>query len=79
MSAKGHELPRQTATWRGSFIPDNRHEGEVSARPGWAKKRTLACCHSITSSARTKIEGGTVRPSTLAVLVFTAISNFTGT
>jgi len=35
--------------------------------------------HSITSSARTKIDGGTVRPSALAVLAFTAISNFTGT
>jgi hypothetical protein len=33
--------------------------------------------HSITSSARTKIDGGTVRPSALAVLPFTAISNFT--
>src|SRR5262245_27729938 len=35
--------------------------------------------HSITSSARNKIDGGTVRPSALAVLAFTAISNFTGT
>jgi len=35
--------------------------------------------YSTTSSARNKIEGGTVRPSFLAVLAFTAISNFTGT
>src|SRR5215467_14311545 len=35
--------------------------------------------HSITSSARNKIDGGTVRSSALAVLAFTAISNFTGT
>ena len=39
----------------------------------------LAALHSITSSARTKIDGGTVRPSALAVLAFTTISNFTGT
>jgi hypothetical protein len=43
------------------------------------KRDDLAAVHSITSSARTKIDGGTVRPSALAVLAFTAISNFTGT
>jgi len=37
------------------------------------------CRYSITSSARRRIEEGTVRPRALAVLVFTAISNFTGT
>jgi hypothetical protein len=34
--------------------------------------------HSITSSARSRIDCGTVRPSALAVLRFTAISYFTG-
>jgi len=34
--------------------------------------------HSITSSARSKIDGGTVRPSALAVLRFTTISNLVG-
>ena len=34
--------------------------------------------YSITSSARIKIDGGTARPSALAVLRFTAISNFVG-
>ena len=48
-------------------------EPSVSARLGhWPD-------YSITSSARTRIDGGTVRPSALAVLAFTAISNFTGT
>jgi hypothetical protein len=35
--------------------------------------------YSITSSARNNIDGGTVSPRALAVLTFTAISNFTGT
>ena len=35
--------------------------------------------YSITSSASSNIDGGTVSPSVLAVLAFTAISNFTGT
>src|SRR6516162_3456483 len=34
--------------------------------------------HSITSSARTRIDRGTSRPSALAVLRFTAISYFVG-
>ena len=34
--------------------------------------------HSITSSARSKIDGGTARPSALAVLRFTIISNLVG-
>src|SRR5262249_54574673 len=34
--------------------------------------------HSITSSARSRIDGGTVRPSALAVLSFRTISNFVG-
>jgi putative ABC transport system substrate-binding protein len=34
--------------------------------------------HSITSSARSRIDGGTARPSALAVLRFTTISNLVG-
>ena len=34
--------------------------------------------HSITSSARSKIDCGTARPSALAVLRFTTISNLVG-
>jgi len=34
--------------------------------------------YSMTSSARSKIDCGTVRPSDLAVLRFTTISNFVG-
>jgi hypothetical protein len=33
---------------------------------------------SITSSARSRVDGGTARPSAVAVLRFTAISNFVG-
>src|ERR1700758_2859542 len=34
--------------------------------------------HSITASARSRIDGGTARPSAFAVLRFTTISYFTG-
>ena len=34
--------------------------------------------YSMTSSARSRIDGGTARPSALAVLRFTTISNLTG-
>src|SRR6516164_7611006 len=38
----------------------------------------VAPFHSITSSARSKIDGATARPSALAVLRFRTISNFVG-
>jgi hypothetical protein len=38
----------------------------------------LASVHSITSSARSRIDGGTARPSAVAVLRFTIISNLVG-
>jgi hypothetical protein len=38
----------------------------------------VAARHSITSSARTRIDGGTARPRAVAVLRFTTISNFVG-
>ena len=40
--------------------------------------RLRAFLYSITSSARTRIDRGTSRPSALAVLRFTAISNLVG-
>ena len=39
---------------------------------------TFQPSHSITSSARARTAGGTVRPSTLAVLRLTTSSNFVG-
>jgi hypothetical protein len=69
------------------FTPTSRRKGAdiveppVSARSCRDQKQMTwrLRAYSITSSARTKIDGGTVRPSALAVLAFTAISNFTGT
>ena len=69
------------------FTPTSRRNGAdiveppVSARSCRDQKQMTwrLRAYSITSSARTKIDGGTVRPSALAVLAFTTISNFTGT
>ena len=65
----------------GSY-PNNDQTGDPPRRLKRAICEITRCStglHSITSSARTRIDGGTVRPSTLAVLAFTAISYFTGT
>ena len=43
-----------------------------------SKSFALRDVYSITSSARSRIDWGTVRPSALAVLTFTAISNLVG-
>jgi hypothetical protein len=43
-----------------------------------AMLRALAPVYSITSSARSRIDRGTSRPSALAVLRFTTISNLVG-
>ena len=40
--------------------------------------RALAPVYSITSSARSRIDGGIARPSAVAVLRFTTISNLVG-
>ena len=49
----------------------------LQARRRPAEERDeLASSHSITSSARSIIDGGTARPGALAVLRFTVISNF---
>src|SRR5262249_16388946 len=54
---------------------DDRHRGLLRARREWPRDRRapkqrdeLAPLHSMTSSARPSSVGGTVRPSTLAVL-----------
>ena len=43
-----------------------------------AMLRTLAPVYSITSSARSRIDGVMARPSAVAVLRFTTTSNFVG-
>jgi hypothetical protein len=55
------------------------HDKRPLGRRATEQRDELAPFHSITSSARNKIDGGTVRPSVLAVFAFKAISNFTGT
>ena len=47
----------------------------IGSRPG---ARVCGTLYSITSSARSRIDGGTARPSALAVLRFRTISNFVG-
>src|SRR5438132_5786186 len=46
-------------------------------RPAEQRQQTAAV-HSMTSSARARIDGGTVRPSALAVLRLTTSSNVVG-
>ena len=83
MSELGHQLPRRPAKGAAALHPiTDTKADDCRGRDGPQAdtlRRDNLHRHSITSSALTKIEGGTVRPSTLAVLVFTAISNFTGT
>src|SRR5262249_3499360 len=61
-----HKFPLRTRRER----PGHRRAAE--------KTNELAPPHSITSSARASSEGGTVRPSALAVLRLTASSNVVG-
>src|SRR6516165_1861068 len=62
---------------RGRLLRPRRYL--LSHRPATEKRDEVAPPHhSITSSARSKIDCGTVRPSALAVLRFTAISNLVG-
>jgi hypothetical protein len=64
------------------FTPENGLKADIVPCPSCAmngphepRRRAF---YSITSSARTTMEAGTVRPSTLAVLTFTATSNLIG-
>src|SRR5262249_29442861 len=54
--------------------PRHHRPRRRAAEPG----DDLPPVHSITSSARSRIDCGTVRPSALAVLRFTTISNLVG-
>jgi hypothetical protein len=60
------------------------HDAIVAERPGRGRqseqerRQAHTPAYSITSSARTRIDGGTLRLSALAVLAFNAISNRTG-
>jgi hypothetical protein len=76
MLAQRSALPKAVAVPSGPR-PLWRLSKPVASKPA-VSARSKQCSYSITSSARNKIEGGTVRPSTLAVLTFTAISYFTG-
>jgi hypothetical protein len=79
MSQMGQNRKSSTRANVFCSAPNNGDCATVSACPFCAAKSGSDRRYSITSSARNKIEGGTVRLSTLAVLAFTASSNFTGT
>ena len=51
---------------------------EASRPLAIARSTAAACAQSITSSARSRIDGGMARPSAVAVLRFTIISNLVG-
>src|SRR5262245_2253066 len=55
-----------------------RQRSERLTRRGAKGDNELAASHSITSSARSRIDGGTARPSAFAVLRLTTISNLAG-
>jgi hypothetical protein len=59
------------------FTPETGHWLARLARPKSGQKRTL-CPQSISSSALASSEGGTLRPSALAVLRLITSSNFVG-
>src|SRR5207237_2395759 len=65
-------------------IADHRHRLLLRAQQtrrrhhAAEQQQQLAAVHSMTSSARVRIEGGTVRPSAFAVLRLTTSSNRVG-
>jgi hypothetical protein len=70
----------------GTEKSDHRHRRLLRPHRHWPHRRAPephderpAFDHSITSSALSKIDCGTVSPSAFAVLRFTAISNLVGT
>src|SRR5215468_9100902 len=68
-----------TVVGKGSKVMDMARAIPVaSSRRAADERDELAPLHSITSSARTRIDDGTTRPSALAVLRFRTISNFVG-
>jgi hypothetical protein len=64
----------------GAVLPSRAGEASRMTHCGSRPSKFFALrnSYSITSSARSKIDCGTVSPSTLAVLRFTTISNFVG-
>src|SRR5262249_42895429 len=83
-------LPKRCDKWRGASSrrateePDHRHRRLLRARRerprGCAAEQRdeIAAFHSITSSARASSEGGTVSPSTCAVVRLITRSNLVG-
>src|SRR6266481_6957012 len=69
----------------GAEEPDHRHRRLLRSPHHGPRRRApnsrdeLPSFHSITSSARSRIDCSTVRPSALAALTLTAISNLVGT
>src|SRR5207249_1429742 len=65
-------------------VADHRHRLLLRAKGGRRdhhaaqQEHEFAAVHSITSVARARIDGGTVRPSALAVLRLTTSSNVVG-
>src|SRR5260370_24682921 len=76
----GHELVPEPCF--GPPIPKGSDHRHILPHTGVRSHRSLAlerpAFHSMTSSARARIDGGTVRPSALAVLRLTTNSNVVG-
>ena len=68
---------QQAATISSAFDPEETFGQAPSCNRQRHNSLTLTA-YSITSSARSKNDSGIVRPIALAVLRFTAISNFVG-
>src|SRR6516225_8375032 len=71
--------------WRGAVeVADDRHclllraNGTRRGHRAAEQQHHLAARHSMTSSARARIDGGTVRPSACAVFRLTTSSNLVG-
>src|SRR6266404_9476523 len=61
-------------------LPDRREHAcpDCARAEDGAAGANLGCAHSMTSSARARIDGGTVSPRALAVLRLTTSSNLVG-
>src|SRR5262249_19256760 len=88
----GHK-GRVRAERRAAEKPDHRHRRLLCAHRQWprnaTRRRRRGCAtadqrykrappHSITSSASARSDGGTVRPSVLALFILMTSSNFVG-
>src|SRR5215469_16528120 len=84
-SGEGLLNERRTAPqpWRRelAFMPRTGHCAELLWGASGGKRvaiRSKGGCYSMTSSARARIDGGTVRPSALAVFKLSTSSNVVG-